>query len=274
MADFLTLCGEISRIKLIARQQPAALLADLRAAHPDAPGADGGKHRGNGFHRKVLPEGLVEIELQIDRVHRDLVVDDHWPPDRVRGLLLDARNECGFGQVVPEVHAHRSFELRLDPAFALDESVFDRWRMFPAPKRGEIVREIGNELRVHKADLGTLVSLEMGKILQEGLGEVQEMIDIADFAVGLSRQLHGLTMHSERPRHRMYEQWHPLGVIGLITAFNFPVAVWSWNALIAAVCGDCVVWKPSRDTPLTAIAVQNIVHRVLNRHGWGESSRS
>ena len=141
-------------------------------------------------------------------------------------------------------------------------AVFERWRLFPAPKRGEIVREIGNELRAHKQDLGALVSMEMGKILQEGVGEVQEMIDIADFAVGLSRQLYGLTMHSERPGHRMYEQWHPLGTVGLITAFNFPVAVWSWNALIAAVCGDCVVWKPSRDTPLTAIAVQRIAHRV------------
>ena len=146
--------------------------------------------------------------------------------------------------------------------------VFQRWRMLPAPQRGLIVREIGEELRRHKNDLGALVTLEMGKILAEGRGEVQEMIDIADFAVGLSRQLHGLTMHSERPRHRMYEQWHPLGVIGVISAFNFPVAVWSWNALIAAVCGDCVVWKPSLKTPLTAVAVQKICDVVLDRHGW------
>jgi aldehyde dehydrogenase (NAD+) len=145
---------------------------------------------------------------------------------------------------------------------------FLKWRLFPAPKRGEIVREIGNELRRHKDDLGALVSLEMGKILAEGKGEVQEMIDIADFAVGLSRQLYGLTMQSERPSHRMYEQWHPLGVAGVITAFNFPVAVWSWNALIAAVCGDCVLWKPSSETPLTAIAVQKICDRVLARFGW------
>src|SRR5689334_8371339 len=144
---------------------------------------------------------------------------------------------------------------------------FDQWRLLPAPKRGEIVREIGNELRAHREALGTLVSLEMGKILAEGLGEVQEMIDIADFAVGLSRQLYGLTMHSERPGHRMYEQWHPLGVAGVITAFNFPVAVWSWNAMIAAVCGDCVLWKPSPQTPLTAIAVQKICYRVFERHG-------
>jgi len=145
---------------------------------------------------------------------------------------------------------------------------FERWRMFPAPKRGAIVREIGEELRRHKDDLGMLVTLEMGKILAEGKGEVQEMIDIADFAVGLSRQLYGLTIASERAEHRMYEQWQPLGVVGVISAFNFPVAVWSWNALIAAVCGDCVIWKPSLKTPLTALAVQNICDRVLARHGW------
>jgi aldehyde dehydrogenase (NAD+) len=146
--------------------------------------------------------------------------------------------------------------------------VFERWRMFPAPKRGQIVREIGDELRRFKDDLGTLVTLEMGKILPEGKGEVQEMIDIADFAVGLSRQLYGLTIASERPEHRMLEQWQPLGVVGVISAFNFPVAVWSWNALLAAVCGDCVIWKPSLKTPLTAVAVQNICDRVLSRHGW------
>jgi aldehyde dehydrogenase (NAD+) len=144
---------------------------------------------------------------------------------------------------------------------------FQDWRMVPAPKRGEIVREIAGELREYKDDLGALVTLEMGKILPEGRGEVQEMIDVADFAVGLSRQLYGLTMHSERPGHRMYEQWHPLGIVGVISAFNFPVAVWSWNAMIAAVCGDCVVWRPSSETPLTAIAVQKICNRVLDRHG-------
>jgi aldehyde dehydrogenase (NAD+) len=143
---------------------------------------------------------------------------------------------------------------------------FQDWRMVPAPKRGDIVREIANELREHKDDLGSLVTLEMGKILPEGRGEVQEMIDVADFAVGLSRQLYGLTMHSERPGHRMYEQWHPLGIVGVISAFNFPVAVWSWNAMIAAVCGDCVLWRPSSETPLTAIAVQKICNRVLDRH--------
>jgi aldehyde dehydrogenase (NAD+) len=147
------------------------------------------------------------------------------------------------------------------------QNAFLNWRMLPSPKRGEIVRQIGNELRTHKEDLGTLVSLEMGKILPEGLGEVQEMIDIADFAVGLSRQLYGLTMHSERSGHRMYEQWHPLGIVGVISAFNFPVAVWSWNAMIAAVCGDCVLWRPSSDTPLTAIAVQKICNRVTEANG-------
>jgi aldehyde dehydrogenase (NAD+) len=147
------------------------------------------------------------------------------------------------------------------------QEAFTDWRMVPAPKRGDIVREIANALRENKQALGTLVSLEMGKILPEGLGEVQEMIDVADFAVGLSRQLYGLTMHSERPGHRMYEQWHPLGICGVITAFNFPVAVWAWNAMIAAVCGDCVLWRPSSETPLTAIAVQKICNRVMEAHG-------
>jgi len=145
---------------------------------------------------------------------------------------------------------------------------FERWRLLPAPKRGEIARELGNALRQAKDELGRLVTLEMGKILAEGRGEVQEMIDIADFAVGLSRQLYGLAMHSERPGHRMYEQWHPLGPVGVISAFNFPVAVWSWNALLALVCGDTVIWKPSLKTPLTAIAVQHICNGVLARHNW------
>src|SRR5690606_5705573 len=145
---------------------------------------------------------------------------------------------------------------------------FEEWRIVPAPKRGEAIRLIAEELRSHKDALGSLVSLEMGKIKAEGDGEVQEMIDIADFAVGQSRMLYGPTMHSERPQHRMYEQWHPLGVAGIITAFNFPVAVWSWNAFLAAVCGDVCVWKPSPKTPLCAIAVQKIVDRVLERHNF------
>jgi aldehyde dehydrogenase (NAD+) len=143
------------------------------------------------------------------------------------------------------------------------EEAFKIWRMVPAPKRGEIVRQIGNELRKYKEPLGKLISYEMGKIHQEGLGEVQEMIDICDFATGLSRQLYGFTMHSEREKHRMYEQWHPLGIVGVITAFNFPVAVWAWNAMIAIVCGDVVVWKPSSKTLLCAIAVHNIIAKVL-----------
>ena len=148
------------------------------------------------------------------------------------------------------------------------QEIFLRWRMLPAPKRGEYVRQIGNALRDHKSALGALVSLEMGKIVAEGEGEVQEMIDIADFAVGLSRQLYGLTMASERARHRMYEQWHPLGPVGVISAFNFPVAVWSWNAFIAAVCGDTVVWKPSSQTPLSAIAVTRIAGEVMRGSGF------
>jgi aldehyde dehydrogenase (NAD+) len=145
---------------------------------------------------------------------------------------------------------------------------FDTWRMVPAPKRGEVIRRIGQALRDKKEPLGGLVTLEMGKIKQEGLGEVQEMIDICDFSVGLSRQLYGLTMHSERPMHRMYEQWHPLGIVGVISAFNFPVAVWSWNAMLALACGDTVVWKPSSKTPLCAVAVQNIVNDVMADMGY------
>ena len=147
---------------------------------------------------------------------------------------------------------------------------FLSWRMVPAPKRGEIVRQIGNALRTQKTDLGALVTLEMGKIRAEGEGEVQEMIDMADFALGQSRMLYGLTMHSERPRHRMYEQWHPLGPVGVITAFNFPVAVWAWNAMIALVAGDTVIWKPSSKTPLSAIAATKIAWEVLRENGLPE----
>ncbi|RMF09210.1 MAG: aldehyde dehydrogenase family protein, partial [Candidatus Neomarinimicrobiota bacterium] len=148
------------------------------------------------------------------------------------------------------------------------QEAFLEWRKVPAPVRGQLVREMGNALRELKDDLGSLVTLEMGKIKAEGDGEVQEMIDIADFAVGQSRMLYGKTMHSERPDHRMYEQYHPLGSIGVITAFNFPVAVWAWNAFIAAICGDTVIWKPSSTVPLTAIAVQNLCNRVLEEHGY------
>lgn len=155
-----------------------------------------------------------------------------------------------------------------EQAIARSSAAFAKWRLVPAPQRGLIVREIAEALRANKDDLGALVSLEMGKIYQEGLGEVQEMIDVADFALGLSRQLYGMTTNSERPGHRLYEQWHPLGPVGVITAFNFPVAVWAWNALIAAVCGDTVVWKPSEETPLTAIAVHKIANTVLRRHDF------
>jgi aldehyde dehydrogenase (NAD+) len=160
----------------------------------------------------------------------------------------------------------KMFDLVVDRA----EAGFKEWRKWPAPKRGEVVRQLGEALRQYKEPLGKLVSYEMGKSYQEGLGEVQEMIDICDFAVGLSRQLHGLTMHSERPNHRMYEQWHPLGPVGIITAFNFPVAVWSWNAALAWVCGDTCIWKPSEKTPLCSIACQHIAMEVFERNGVPE----
>ena len=150
------------------------------------------------------------------------------------------------------------------------EEAFITWRLMPAPKRGEIVRQVGEALRQYKEPLGKLVSYEMGKSLQEGYGEVQEMIDICDFAVGLSRQLHGLTMHSERPGHRMYEQYHPLGIVGIISAFNFPVAVWSWNTMLAWVCGDVCIWKPSEKTPLCGIACQNIITEVFKKNNVPE----
>ncbi len=150
------------------------------------------------------------------------------------------------------------------------QEAYTAWRQWPAPKRGEVVRQMGDALRHHKENLGKLVSWEMGKSLQEGYGEVQEMIDICDFAVGLSRQLHGLTMHSERPGHRMYEQYHPLGIVGVISAFNFPVAVWSWNAMLAWVCGDVCIWKPSEKTPLCGIACQHIAAEVFAKNGVPE----
>ena len=156
----------------------------------------------------------------------------------------------------------KSYEKLIDTS----KKTFKKWRKVPAPKRGDIVRQIGNELRQNKDSLGKLVSYEMGKSLQEGLGEVQEMIDICDFSVGLSRQLYGLTMHSERENHRMYEQWHPIGIVGIISAFNFPVAVWSWNAMIAMVCGNVCVWKPSEKTPLSAIATHKIINKILSEN--------
>lgn len=177
------------------------------------------------------------------------VIESYSPVDGKRIASVSSADKASFEKVVRAA-----------------SEAFNEWRTWPAPKRGEVVRQIGMALRKKKESLGQLVSYEMGKSLQEGLGEVQEMIDICDFAVGLSRQLHGLTMHSERPQHRMYEQWHPLGPVGIISAFNFPVAVWSWNAMIAWVCGDVCIWKPSEKTPLCSIACQHIVNDVFKKN--------
>jgi aldehyde dehydrogenase (NAD+) len=172
------------------------------------------------------------------------------------------------GQPIASINTvdHKTYQIVIEKA----RMAFNEWRLWPAPKRGDIVRQVGEALRINKEPLGKLVSYEMGKSLQEGYGEVQEMIDICDFAVGLSRQLHGLTMHSERAGHRMYEQYHPLGLVGIISAFNFPVAVWSWNAMLAWVCGDVCIWKPSEKTPLCAIACQHIVAAVFKNNGVPE----
>ena len=168
------------------------------------------------------------------------------------------------GEAIAKVR--QSTRADYDAVMQVAQAAFERWRVVPAPRRGEVVRALGNKLREYKQELGYLVALENGKILSEGLGEVQEMIDICDFAVGLSRQLYGLTMHSERPGHRMYEQWQPLGVVGVVSAFNFPIAVWAWNSALAAVCGDTTVWKPSSKVPLCAIAVQRICDEVMREH--------
>jgi aldehyde dehydrogenase (NAD+) len=185
-----------------------------------------------------------------------------WSPAEGRDLL--ASINPATGQEIAKVA--QATEKDYDAVMEVAVEAFKQWRMIPAPQRGLIVRDLGEALRAKKDPLGKLVSLEMGKIAQEGWGEVQEMIDICDFSLGLSRQLYGLTMHSERPRHRMYEQWHPLGVVGVISAFNFPVAVWAWNSALAAACGDVVLWKPSSETPLTAVAVQHICNDVMKAH--------
>jgi aldehyde dehydrogenase (NAD+) len=182
----------------------------------------------------------------------------------LEGGALTVRSPVN-GEVIAEVRETSAEEARARSAAA--HEAFLRWRLVPAPRRGEFVRQLGEELRVHKEALGRLVSIEVGKVLSEGLGEVQEMIDICDFAVGLSRQLYGLCLPSERRDHRITEQWHPAGVVGVISAFNFPVAVWSWNAALAFVCGDSVVWKPSEKAPLTALAVAALVERVAARFG-------
>jgi len=186
-----------------------------------------------------------------------------WIPTS-SGQVLEVRSPAD-NSVIGSVRmaSAQDYELVVTTA----QEAFKKWRLVPAPQRGEVIRQLGEEFRAHKEELGALISLEMGKIRAEGEGEVQECIDIFDFAVGLSRQLYGLTMHSERSSHRMYEQWQPLGVVGIITAFNFPMAVWAWNAAIAAVCGDTMIWKPSELTPLCAIAIQKIVDRVFDRMG-------
>jgi aldehyde dehydrogenase (NAD+) len=194
----------------------------------------------------------------IGDTHSGLAIGTRW--HKCGGTAIAVRSPID-GSTLSTV----STATHADVASAVDaaHAAFLKWRTVPAPKRGEFVRLIGEKLRQRKTELATLVSWEAGKIMQEALGEVQEMIDICEFAVGLSRQLYGLTIASERPGHRMMEQWHPLGVVGVISAFNFPVAVWAWNAMLALVCGDAVVWKPSEKTPLTAIATHNIVLEVL-----------
>ena len=188
---------------------------------------------------------------------------DGWIEDP-EGQMLTSTNPTTGEPIAQVVQATaKTYETVVEQTV----EAFQSWRMLPAPKRGLIVRDLGSALRECLEPLGEMISLEMGKIRVEGIGEVQEMIDICDFALGLSRQLYGLSMHSERPGHRMLEQWHPLGPIGIITAFNFPAAVWSWNAALAAVCGDTMVWKPSPITPLTSIAIQHICNRVLADHG-------
>jgi aldehyde dehydrogenase (NAD+) len=202
-------------------------------------------------------------ELKIKKNNSGISTGLVWP--KTKGEKINSHVD---GKLIATVTGadKNSYEAVIKKA----QQAFAEWRQWPAPKRGEVVRQIGDELRKNKQPLGELVSYEMGKSLQEGMGEVQEMIDICDFAVGLSRQLHGLTMHSERPGHRMYEQYHPLGIVGVISAFNFPVAVWSWNAALAWVCGDVCVWKPSEKTPLCAIACQNIIQLILKKNNVPE----
>ena len=219
------------------------------------------------------------MQIQMSSVLKNLGISDLNPAcstGRVWGSSADAERIDSYspadGKKIAAIQlaTAANYEAVMERA----STAFPFWRGLPAPKRGDIVRQLGDALRVHKQDLGTLVSYEMGKSLQEGLGEVQEMIDICDFAVGLSRQLYGLTMHSERPHHRMYEQWHPLGVVGIISAFNFPVAVWSWNAALALICGNVCVWKPSSKTPLCAIACQHILAKVLKDNEMPEGISS
>jgi aldehyde dehydrogenase (NAD+) len=207
----------------------------------------------------------ILTQLSIKAVNDGTSTGTKWI--KSKGQIIESYSPVD-GKLIAKVSSATVKEY--ETAVASAQEAYKVWRNIPAPKRGEIVRQIGDELRKYKEPLGKLVSYEMGKSLQEGLGEVQEMIDICDFAVGLSRQLYGLTMHSERPNHRMYEQWHPLGIVGIISAFNFPVAVWSWNSMLAWVCGDVCIWKPSEKTPLCAIACQNIAARVFKRNNLPE----
>ncbi len=203
--------------------------------------------------------------LQIGSTNLGISTGTEWLPSA--GEIIDSCSPVDGKKIASVTTADKeSYEAVIRKA----EEAFKTWRLVPAPRRGEIVRQVGEALRANKEPLGKLVSYEMGKSLQEGYGEVQEMIDICDFAVGLSRQLHGLTMHSERPGHRMYEQYHPLGIAGIISAFNFPVAVWSWNSMLAWVCGDVCVWKPSEKVPLCAIACQHIIAGVFRKNNIPE----
>ncbi|HLP12610.1 MAG TPA: aldehyde dehydrogenase family protein [Flavobacteriales bacterium] len=204
-------------------------------------------------------------ELGLENENSGSSTGTYW--FHTRGPLIESHSPAD-GKLIGKVYS--ATETEYEACILKAKEAFEVWRNKPAPQRGEIVRQIGEELRIHKNNLGALVSYEMGKSLQEGLGEVQEMIDICDFAVGLSRQLHGLTMHSERPNHRMYEQYHPLGIVGIISAFNFPVAVWAWNSMLAWVCGDVCIWKPSEKTPLCAIACQHIISKVFKHNNVPE----
>ena len=204
-------------------------------------------------------------QLGIEKTNQGIHTGHRWIETKGETIISSSPVD---GQEIGTVHA--ADKAGYETLIAKAKEGFLAWRQTPAPRRGEIVRQIGEALRKNKEPLGQLVSYEMGKSLQEGLGEVQEMIDICDFAVGLSRQLHGFTMHSERPGHRMYEQYHPLGIVGIISAFNFPVAVWSWNAMLAWVCGDVCIWKPSEKTPLCGIACQNIVKEVFEKNNVPE----
>ena len=204
-------------------------------------------------------------QLGIEELNNGASTGGKW--FKTRGERIDSVSPVD-GKLIASVQA--ATEADYEAVILKAQEAFKEWRMIPAPKRGEIIRQLAERIRFYKEPLGKLVSYEMGKSLQEGLGEVQEMIDICDFAVGLSRQLYGLTMHSERPGHRMYEQYHPLGIVGVISAFNFPVAVWNWNTALAWVCGDVCVWKPSEKTPITAIACQQITKEVFDANGVPE----